>query len=142
MNVMKTFLMIGMGLLSAQADEVRMIVEPSSTKVSMAKANLIVSPLDHQEKAYLGSYELKVTPFTFKSETGKLFLNATDEVVRQMANGESVKFTGKATNAKGNVKVVTGKTTAAANDRGAVSFSVETDNGPMVFNTSYHLIKR
>lgn len=119
-----------------------MIVEPSATKVSLAKANLIVSTLEHEKEAYLGSYQLKVTPFTFKSETGKLFLQASDETVMQMTKGEPVKFTGKATNDKGDVKVVTGQTTPADTSHGAVSFSVQTENGPMVFNTSYKLVRR
>lgn len=142
---MKRLLAIVLGLVAHRAlaeDIPKMLVEPSAAKVSLAKAKLIVSPLEHEAKAYLGSYELRVTPFTFKSETGKLFLNASDETVRQMLNGESVEFTGKATNAAGEVKVVTGKTTAQTNDRGAVSFSVQTENGPMVFNTSYRLVKR
>ena len=43
-----------------KADEApQMIVEPSATKVSVAKANLTVSTLEHQKQAYLGSYQLR-----------------------------------------------------------------------------------
>ncbi|MEO7933041.1 MAG: hypothetical protein ABIT76_07775 [Chthoniobacterales bacterium] len=145
LRVMKTALFVlGLAVSSfAHAEEApKMIVEPSATKVSLAKANLIVSTLEHEKEAYLGSYQLKVTPFTFKSETGKLFLQASDETVMQMTKGEPVKFTGKATNDKGDVKVVTGQTTPADTSHGAVSFSVQTENGPMVFNTSYKLVRR
>ncbi len=142
MRILSVIVLVLLAHYAIAENAPKMLVEPSATKVSLAKAHLIVSPLEHQEKAYFGSYELRVTPFTFKSETGKLFLNATDETVRQMEKGESVEFTGKATNTAGDVKVVTGKTTAETNDRGAVSFSVQTENGPMVFNTSYHLVKR
>lgn len=139
-------LFVGLAFTStifAQDDAPKMIVAPSATKVYLANANLIVSTLQHEEQAYQGSYQLKVTPFGFKSEKGTLFLNATDETVRKMSIGESVEFTGKATNDKdGLVKVVKGKTTPKDNEHGAVSFSVQTENGLMVFNTSYELVKR
>jgi hypothetical protein len=143
LRVMKKLLVIASVFGSAYADDVpKMIVQPSATKVAaLAKANLTVSPLEHQEKAYVGSYQLKVTPFTFKSESGKLFLNAPEETVRQIKKGQPVAFTGKATNAAGEVKIVRGKTTPETNEHGAVTFSVETENGSMVFNTSYQLVK-
>jgi hypothetical protein len=121
----------------------QMIVDPSATKLALAKADLTVSTLKHDEQAYQGSYHLKVSPFSFKSEQGTLFLNATDDTVRKMSLGEAVEFTGKATNVKdGNVKVVTGKTSPKDTENGAVSFSVQTENGVLVFNTSYHLVRR
>ena len=50
----------------------RMFVDPSSTTVSHNKVRLIVAPLTHQGKFYVGSYQLKVFPYFFKSETGTL----------------------------------------------------------------------
>jgi hypothetical protein len=117
----------------------RMLVDPSSSSVALGKADLVVSPLTHGGAAYLGDYQLKVTPYFFKSEKGKLQLAAPDEVVQKLEEGVPVEFTGKATNVgDGKVKVVTGKATPANKDRGKVTFSVETENGKMVFNTSYH----
>lgn len=146
MKRVSALLLAGLAIISpifAEDAAPQMIVEPSATKVSLAKANLIVSPLDHQEQAYMGSYRLDVTPFSFKNEKGSLFLNAPDETVRKMSGGEPVEFTGKATNAKnGIIKVIKGKTTPSTRDRGLVSFSVQTENGVMVFNTSYHLVRR
>ena len=116
----------------------RMIVDPSSSSVALGKANLIVSPLNRAGAAYHGGYQLKVTPYFFKSEKGKLQLGAPDEVVRKLAEGVPVEFTGKATNSgDGKVKVVTGKATPASKDHGKVTFSVDTENGKMVFNTTY-----
>ena len=120
----------------------RMFVDPSSTTVSHNKVRLIVAPLTHQGKFYVGSYQLKVFPYFFKSETGTLKLDAPDESVRKFAEGTEMKFTGKATNNKGaKDKVITGKATPSDKDKGSLIFSLETDNGRMTFKTSYHFAK-
>ena len=117
----------------------RMFVDPSSTTVSHNKVRLIVGPLTHQGKFYVGSYQLKVFPYFFKSEAGTLKLEDPDESVRKFEKGTEVKFRGKAKNNKGaKDKVITGKATPSDKDKGNVIFSLETDNGRLTFKTSYH----
>jgi hypothetical protein len=117
----------------------RIFVDPSSTTVSHNKVRLIVGPLTHLGKFYVGSYQLKVFPYFFKSETGTLKLEAPDEAVRKFGEGTEMKFTGKATNNKGaKDKVITGKATPSDKDKGSLIFSLETDNGRMTFKTTYH----
>ena len=117
----------------------RMFVDPSSTIVSLNDVRLIVGPLTHQGKFYVGSYQLKVFPYFVKSELGTLKLETPDESVRKFAAGTEVKFTGKATNNKGGKdKVINGKATPSDKDKGGLIFSLETDNGRMSFQTSYH----
>ena len=126
----------------SEAVERRMFVDPSSTTVSHNKVTLIVQPLSHKGKFYVGSYRLKVFPYFFKSETGTLKLNAPDEGFWKFAGGTEVKFTGKARNNKGaKDKVITGKATPSDKDKGSLIFSLETDNGRMTFKTSYHFAK-
>ena len=125
-----------------EAVERRMFVDPSSTTVSHNKVRLIVEPLTHQGKFYVGSYRLKVFPYFFKNETGTLKLNAPTEGFQKFAQGTEMKFTGKATNNKGaKDKVITGKATPSDVDKGNLIFSLETDNGRMTFKTSYHFAK-
>ena len=120
----------------------RMFVDPSSTTVSHNKVRLIVGPLTHNGEFYVGSYQLKVFPYFFKSETGTLKLDAPDETGRKFAAGTEVKFTGKARNNTGaKAKVITGKATPSDKDKGSLIFSLETGNGRMTFKTSYHFAK-
>ena len=124
---------------TGEAAKRRMFVDPSSTTVSHNKVRLIVGPLTHQGKFYVGSYQLKVSPYFLKNETGTLKLNAPNEGFRTFAAGTEVKFTGKATNNKGaKDKIITGKATPSNKDKGSLIFSLETDNGRMTFKTSYH----
>ena len=118
----------------------RMFIDPSSSSVSLGKVKLIVSPLvQKNETVYTGDYQLKVTPYFFKSQKGGLVLVSSGDLVSKLSQGKAVEFTGKATNiADGTGKFVRGKATPTTPDHGAVTFSILTDNGEMVFDTFYH----
>ncbi len=122
----------------AEAAGRRMFVEPSSTTVAKGKVSLTVQPLTRAGDFFVGGYEIKVVPYFFKNEKGGLKLKASDETVAKLKGGQPVKFTGTATNAKnGKVKVVTGRATPSDKDEGSVTFSVQTENGQMEFETTY-----
>ncbi len=118
----------------------RMFIDPSSSSVALGKAKLIVSPLVQKNGTiYAGDYQLKVTPYFFKSQKGGLVLVSSGDLVGKLSQGKAVEFTGKATNiADGTGKFVRGKATPTTPDHGAVTFSILTDNGEMVFDTFYH----
>jgi hypothetical protein len=113
----------------------KMCVDPSESSVSLGKAYLTVNPLVLTGKFYTGDYQLKVVPYFFMSETGALQLN----VPADLSGTTAADFTGTASNNKhGKPKIITGKITPSTPTQGNVTFSVETDNGRMIFNTSYH----
>ena len=117
----------------------KLFIDPSSTSLLLGKASLIVSPLTHRNGNYVGDYQLKVKPYFFKSETGTLLLAASDDSVRKLQAGTAIDFTGKAVTRKdGKTHVVLGTATPSSGDRGSVTFSIITENGKMVFKTSYH----
>jgi hypothetical protein len=117
----------------------KLFIDPSSTSVTLGKASLIVSPLTHRNGNYEGDYQLKVRPYFFKNEKGTLLLAAADDLVRKLQAGTAIAFTRKAVTRKdGKTHVVLGKATPLSRDRGSVTFSIITENGNMVFKTSYH----
>ena len=118
----------------------KLFIDPSSTSVALGgKASLIVSPLKHRSGNYVGDYQLKVRPYFFKSEKGSLLLAASDNAVRKLQAGTAINFTGKAVTRKdGRTHTVLGRATPSSGDRGSVTFSIITDDGKMVFSTSYH----
>lgn len=120
----------------------RMFVEPSATSVSLGKAKLKVSPLTPKEGAYVGDYQLQVTPYFFKSQKGPLTLFPAAGFLSRLSEGKPVEFIGKAINSADNtVKIVKGKATPSGADKGAVTFSIATDNGEMQFQTTYRFAK-
>jgi hypothetical protein len=118
----------------------KLFINPSSTSVPRGgKASLIVSPLAHQNGSYVGDYQLKVRPYFFKSEKGGLLLTASDEVVRKLQAGIAIDFSGKAvTYQDGRTHTVLGRVTPLSASRGSVTFSIITDDGKIIFKTSYH----
>ena len=89
---------------------------------------------------YEGDYRIKVFPYFFKNETGRLFVNVSEAGLRQMVGGGVTRFTGRATtNGSGLTRKITAKATPAGGGRGALTFTVATENGPLVFNTSYRI---
>ncbi|MEI6032944.1 MAG: hypothetical protein WCS65_01530 [Verrucomicrobiae bacterium] len=120
----------------------KMIVQSSSAQVSLGKVDLVVTPLTHKGNLYHGTYQIKVFLYDYKNEKGTLKMEAPKDSVFNLSKGIPMRFTGKATNIKtGEVKVVTGKATPSTIDRGTVMVSIATDNGLMVFNTSYRFVK-
>jgi hypothetical protein len=120
----------------------KLVIDPSSTAVRLGKARLIVSPLLRRNGNYAGEYHLKVRPYFFKSETGALVLAVSEDAVRKLRAAGAIDFTGKAlTHEDGSSHVVLGRATPSSGDRGTVTFSIVTQNGNLVFNTSYHFEK-
>jgi hypothetical protein len=118
----------------------KLFIDPSSTLIRLGKATLIVSPLTRRGGNYIGDYQLKVRPYFFKSETGSLILDASEDLVRSLQSGRAVDFTGKAlTREDGTTHVVLGRATPLSGDRGSVTFSIVTErNAKITFKTSYH----
>lgn len=117
----------------------KLVIDPSAAFVPLGNANLFVSPLTHQNGNYVGNYRLRVRPYFFKSERGRLLLAASDDSLRKLQTGSAINFTGQAvTQEDGRIHIVNGKATPASADRGSVTFSIVTNDGKLVFNTSYH----
>ena len=121
----------------------KLLVEPSSTSLAGGKARLIVTALHRQAGIYAGDYQLKVIPYFFKSEKGKLAMIITDQSLLKLTQNIPVEFTGKATTiGSKKTRAITAKATPSAPDRGALTISVVTENGALVFNTSYRFAEK
>ncbi len=121
----------------------KLVIEPSATTTSMAKCELTVGVLECKNQVLNGSYAIKVIPFSFKNDHGSLALAMSDENAQKMARGEIIEFTGVATSAKdGKTKTIKGKTKPATDQAGAVSFVVTTQDGDLLFNSAYQVVKK
>ncbi len=116
----------------------KLVIEPSSTSLAGGKAKLITSTLVRRAETYAGNYQLKVSPFFFKSEKGTLSMTVSDQSLRRLTEGITVDFSGQAiSGGNGKKRPIQARATPSAKDRGALTFSVPTENGKLVFNTSY-----
>lgn len=118
----------------------KLYIAPSSSKLAGGTAKLDAGPLSRKGAAYVGGYEIKVVPYFFKNETGRLFIQVPEAAFGHMVDGLPTSFTGRATTTRtGQTRKVTAHAMPAANDHGDLTFTVATDNGPLVFNTSYRI---
>ncbi|MEO5719616.1 MAG: hypothetical protein ABIR29_13740 [Chthoniobacterales bacterium] len=120
----------------------RMFVEPSSSKLAGGTAHLVVGVLNRHDSSYTGNYRIKVFPYFFKSESGKLLIKVSEPLLKRMIAGGATSFAGSAiTDGTGETRKITAKARPAASDprAGALTFTVATENGPLVFNTSYRI---
>jgi len=116
----------------------KLFVEPSSSSLAGGTARLVLPALTRQPGTYVGDYQLKVTPYFFKSEKGKIVMIVSDQSLLKITQSVPVEFTGKAITAGTNkTRPITVKATPSASDRGALVITVKTENGPLVFATSY-----
>jgi len=121
----------------------KLFVEPSASSLAGGKARLTTSVLTPESGAYVGDYQLKVTPYFFKSEKGKISINASEHGLRKLTQNKPVAFTGKAvTDGTKKTRPIKVEATPSGSDRGALIISIPTENGALVFETSYRFDER
>ena len=117
-----------------------LIIAPSNSKLAGGTAKLVVGVLSRAGSAYVGEYRIKVFPYFFKNESGRLSINISEPMLRRMVGGHPTNFAGRAvTTGTGETRKVTARAIPKIRNEGALTFTVATENGPLVFNTSYRI---
>ncbi len=124
-----------------QPISLKLLVAPSSSKLAGGTVKLNVDVLSRNGAAYVGGYELKVFPYFFMNESGQFQIDISEPQVQKMLEGGLISLSGHA-QAKGSevIHKITAKATPGGNGHGALTFTVATDNGPLVFTTSYQMV--
>ncbi len=126
--------------LSASDPVSKLVIDPSSTRMSLARCELTVGTLECKADALCGTYAIKVSPFAFKNDHGRLSLGVD---LQKMAQGQPVEFSGVATSARdAKTKPIKGRTKPEAGDHGLVSFTVTTEDGDLLFNSTYRVLAK
>ncbi len=119
----------------------KLVVAPSSSKLAGGTAKLVVGTLSRDGFTYVGDYRIKVFPYFFKNESGRLSIKVSENALRRMVGGQTTSFAGRATtHGSGLTRKITARAIPAAKDHGALTFTVATENGPLVFDTSYRIV--
>jgi hypothetical protein len=148
-SMVRYLLMIALGIFmfgspAVQASTNRvLVIERSSTQVSVAKATLSIAPLVRNGTTFAGKYEMKVNPFFFKGETGELEIVVSDDSLAKAKKGEEVEITGTAlTHGENTKRKVNARATPSGKDCGALKVWFVADGREMVFQTSYKLVEQ
>lgn len=120
-----------------------LVIERSFTHVSAAKATLTIAPLIRSGDMFAGDYQVKVSPFFFKSESGKLEIFVSEESLSRAKKGQPVEITGTALTHGENVKrKVNARAVPAGENHGELRVWFDADGREMVFLTSYRLVEK
>jgi len=84
-------------LTNAVPDNRILIIAPSSMPVAAGKATLTIGPLQRTNGVYAGSYQIKVFPYFFQNETGRLAIRVPDDSLAGIDQGKVTAIIGNAT---------------------------------------------
>lgn len=113
-------------------------VAPAKTSIYIGTVTLTLPPLARRDGAYETAYTAKVFPYFFSNESGRLRIDAGDDLLRRLARGETVEFTGRAVRTDGKERRVEGR--AVPTDAASGKIKVRVHVPPrieLIFNTTY-----
>lgn len=126
---------------AGQETNPELVIAPSASSLAGGTAKLQVEPLHREGGRYVGGYQIKVIPYFFMNEGGSLYMEVSEAQLQQMVAGGATSFSGLAQAEGSPVQhKIAAKPTPSSNGRGALSFTVATDNGSLVFATSYQIV--
>ena len=74
-----------------------LMIDSSSMPIAAGKATLTIGALRRADGVYSGDYRIKVFPYFFKNEKGRLAIVVSDESLAEINQGKVVAITGTAT---------------------------------------------
>lgn len=122
------------------AENLKLFIEPSSTPVPSGTAKLSVGLLKLKAGTFLGDYQVKVVPYFFQNEKGKLSIAAPEASLAKLTNQVAVDFVGKATSSDGTSKRIDGKITPSNRNEGTVCLWFMAGKRKMIFNAAYRFV--
>jgi hypothetical protein len=127
---------------SAPASRILMI-DPSSMPVAGGKATLIIGALQRVDGVYSGDYTIKVSPYFFKNEKGRLTIVVSDESLAKINQGKITAIIGTATTSGkgGRSRHIDATATPANINHGMLKLWFISGNRKMIFEPAYHFVE-
>lgn len=110
--------------------------------MSGGKATLSIGPLKRTADIYVGDYQMKVSPYFFKGEKGKLAIVVSDAALARAAKGIAGEITGTATSDDGETRRIDAIATPSDNNCGTLKLWFIAGDRKMVFNTPYRFLEK
>jgi hypothetical protein len=117
-----------------------LVIDPSSMAVVAGKATLTIDTLERVNGVYSGSYKIKVSPYFFKSEKGRLAIIVSDEALSRLNRGEAAAVVGTATTSgkAGRTRKVEATATPSDLNHGTLRLWFMAGERKMIFEPGYH----
>ena len=116
----------------------RVDIAPTKTSIYIGTVSMTLPTMPRTKGVYSASYVAKVFPYFFSSEKGRLSIDISDQMLRQLERGEPVEFKGRAVNTDGEERRVEGKATPDDAKSGKLKVRVFVSKRiELIFNTTY-----
>jgi hypothetical protein len=112
-------------------------IAPMKTSIYVGSVTLTTSPFEYRDGALAATYEAKVWPWFFWGETGHITIQLPLADLGRVALGQTVEFTGSATNQKQKPRTVTGRAQPTGPTAGKIKVRIKADGTELIFNGTY-----
>lgn len=119
----------------------RVTVPAMRTSIYVGSVALATTPFDRTGDEYRATYEAKVRPWFFWSESGRITIKLPAAAFARLRAGETVEFTGEAFNHRHKPRKVSGRAQPAGPgaDTGRIKVRIGVDDTELIFNGTYTL---
>jgi hypothetical protein len=127
------------GTNSASVNRI-LIVDPSSMPLAAGDVTLTIGTLQRADGVYSGEYRIKVFPYFFKNEKGRLAIVVSDESMAKINQGKVATIIGTATTSgKGGMcRHIDATATPSNIDCGTIKLWFTSGDRKMIFEPAYH----
>jgi hypothetical protein len=115
----------------------RVTIGTMKTSIYVGSVTLTTAQFTRQDSTLSSTYEARVFPWFFWSETGRISITLTDAELARVARGETTDFTGEAHNHRDKPRRVTGRAYPAGVNTGKIKVRIHVDDIELIFNGTY-----
>jgi hypothetical protein len=117
-----------------------LVIDPSSMPVAAGKATLTIGALQRTNGVYAGGYKIKVFPYVFNNEKGRLAIVVSDESLAKITQGKVATVIGTATTdgKGGKCRHVDAVATPVDVNHGTIKLWFTAGSRKMIFEPAYH----
>lgn len=138
-------LLLLLGTVGAlRADTAQRIGERDSVTVPTMKTSIYVGSVTlttgvftREGDTFTTTYEAKVWPWFFWSETGRIRITLPSAELEKLVRGERIEFKGEAINHKNQPRHVTGRADRTDAASGRIKVRIGVDDTELIFNGTY-----
>lgn len=116
----------------------RVAVPPAKTSIYFGTVTMTMPDFHRTGNSYESSYAAKVVPFFFASETGRITIEISDEMLARLEKGEPCDFHGRGVRDDGAERRIEGTAIPIDNRAGKLKVRVIVSRHlELIFNTTY-----
>jgi hypothetical protein len=127
---------VGRAELTVQ-NATQVTVAPMKTSIYVGSVSLTTGVFERADAKLTATYEVKVFPWIFWGETGRISITLSDAARASIAKGETAEFTGEAINHKNKPRTVTGRAQPIDATSGKIKVRIGADGYVLIFNSTY-----